>query len=110
MVETDTPQALVVVFMGDSVTAGQYVDPAFRWTSLVEDSITRKYLHTSINLHFLNCGVSGETSRQGLERFPGAVQQHRPDIVTLQFGLNDCNCGVTDGGLPEFRKRLTAPT
>src|SRR5580698_6222017 len=100
MVETDTPQALVVVFMGDSVTAGQYVDPAFRWTSLVEDSITRKYLHTSINLHFLNCGVSGETSRQGLERFPGAVQQHRPDIVTLQFGLNDCNCWVTDGGLP----------
>ncbi len=48
----------------------------------------------------LNRGVSGETTRQGLERFPGDVQQHRPDIVTLQFGLNDCNCWVTDGGLP----------
>ena len=48
----------------------------------------------------LNRGVSGETTRQGLERFPNDLQQYRPDIVTLQFGLNDCNCWVSDGGLP----------
>ena len=60
----------------------------------------RKYLATPVNFHILTRGVSGETTRQGLERFPADVQQHRPDVMTLQFGLNDCNCWVTDGGLP----------
>ena len=86
--------------MGDSITFGQYVDPAQRWTSLIGDAILRQYLPTAINFLLLNRGVSGETTRQGLERFPSDVQQHRPDILTLQFGLNDCNCWVTDGGLP----------
>jgi lysophospholipase L1-like esterase len=86
--------------MGDSITAGQYVDASLRWTSLVGDAIVVEYLPTPVNFYILNRGVSGETTRQGLERFPADVQQHRPDIMTLQFGLNDCNCWVTDGGLP----------
>jgi lysophospholipase L1-like esterase len=86
--------------MGDSITAGQYVDPALRWTSLIGDAVVVRYLTTPINFLILNCGVSGETTRQALERFPADVQQHRPDIMTLQFGLNDCNCWVTDAGLP----------
>jgi lysophospholipase L1-like esterase len=86
--------------MGDSITFGQYVDPEQRWTSLIGDALVRHYLPTPINLHLINAGVSGETTRQGLERFPAAVQQHRPDIVTLQYGLNDCNCWITDAGLP----------
>ena len=93
-------RAVVIVFMGDSITAGQYVQAELCWTSIVADAILRRYLSTAINFHILSRGVSGETTRQGLERFPADVQQHRPDIVTLQFGLNDCNCWVTDGGLP----------
>ncbi len=94
------PRAVTIVFMGDSITAGQYVDPARRWTALVGDALIKDYLTTPVNLLLLNRGVSGETSRQGLERFPSDVQQHRPDVMTLQFGLNDCNCWVTDAGLP----------
>ncbi len=94
------PRAATIVFMGDSITAGQYVDPERRWTALVSDALNRDYLATPINLLLLNRGVSGETTRQGLERFPSDVQQHRPDVMTLQFGLNDCNCWVTDAGLP----------
>jgi lysophospholipase L1-like esterase len=91
---------VTIVYMGDSITAGQYVDPTLRWTSLISDTIVARYLATPVNFYILNCGVSGETTRQGLERFPADVQQHRPDIMTLQFGLNDCNCWVTDAGLP----------
>jgi acyl-CoA thioesterase I len=100
MERTQSPRALVIVFMGDSITGGQYVEPAARWTSLVGDAIVRRYLATAINFFILARGVSGETTRQGLERFPADVQQHHPDIMTLQFGLNDCNCWVTDRGLP----------
>jgi lysophospholipase L1-like esterase len=35
-----------------------------------------------------------------LLRFPNEVQDNAPDIVVIQFGLNDCNCWETDKGLP----------
>lgn len=94
------PSIVTVVFMGDSVTFGQYVDPSLRWTDLIGDRLTRQYLSTPVNLRFLNCGVSGETTRQGLERFPREVQNHCPEVLTLQFAFNDCNCWVTDRGVP----------
>ena len=100
MGQQTSPRAVTIVFMGDSITAGQYVDPELRWTSLVGNALVVDYLSTPVNFHILNRGVSGETTRQGLERFPADLQQYRPDIVTLQFGLNDCNCWVSDAGLP----------
>lgn len=93
------PIPVSLVYMGDSITAGQNVESPHRWTDLVSDRLTRKYLDTPVNLLLLVRGISGETSRQGLERFPADVQSHEPDIMTLQFGLNDCNCWITDRGL-----------
>ena len=98
--ENARPVSVRVVFMGDSITFGQYVDPPKRWSDIVSDRLSRAYLRSATNLAFFNCGVSGETTRQALERFPRDVQATMPDIVVIQFGLNDCNCWVTDGGLP----------
>ena len=36
----------------------------------------------------------------GLERYPRDVQEAQPDLLTIQFGLNDCNCWETDRGVP----------
>jgi len=97
---TAYPICLTVVFMGDSITFGQYVSSSLRWSDLIADKVNVCYLDTPINFMFANRGVSGETTRQGLERYPSDVQALCPDIMTLQFGLNDCNCWVTDRGLP----------
>ena len=94
------PRAVTIVFMGDLLPPASTWNSEQRWTTLVSDALNRDYLATPINLLLLNRGVSGETTRQGLERFPSDVQQHRPHVMTLQFGLNDCNCWVTDAGLP----------
>src|SRR5689334_10876140 len=86
---------ITIVFMGDSITEGQYVHHSVRWTELASASLRRRFEQAgNLNhLHFFfNRGVSGETTRQALERFPRDVQIVRPDIMTLQFGLNDCNC------------------
>lgn len=92
---------ITIVFMGDSITEGQYVHHSLRWTELVATHLRRKVLKEHNDLHFFfNRGVSGETTRQALERFPRDVQNVRPDILTLQFGLNDCNCWDSDNGLP----------
>jgi acyl-CoA thioesterase-1 len=96
----DKPQAVTLVYMGDSITEGQYVGTELRWTDIISDRLHRKFLQSPVNLMLLNQGISGETTRQGLERYARSVQVHQPEIMTLQFGLNDCNCWVTDRGLP----------
>jgi lysophospholipase L1-like esterase len=88
--------------MGDSITEGQFVHHASRWTEIVTRRV-RGALAGSVDidqLHFFNRGISGETTRQGLERFARDVQVLEPHVMTLQFGLNDCNCWDTDRGLP----------
>jgi acyl-CoA thioesterase-1 len=92
-----------IVFMGDSITFGQYIPTAKRWTAHVERLLGERFGRTNITA--VTNGISGETTRQGLERFPADVQAHEPDIVTLQFGLNDCNCWQTDRGLPRVSLR-----
>ncbi len=94
---------ITVVFMGDSITEGQYVHHSLRWTERLVRYIRTQVESQEIDcdaLHFFNRGISGETTRQGLERFPRDVQVLQPDVMTLQFGLNDCNCWDTDRGLP----------
>ena len=95
-------EPITIVFMGDSITEGQYVHHSLRWTERVVRQVraqVSKEIDTDA-LHFFNRGISGETTRQGLERFPRDVQVLVPSVMTLQFGLNDCNCWDSDRGLP----------
>ena len=96
------PRSITVVYMGDSITEGQYVHHSARWTELLTRRIRREVAGRFDDeaLHFFNRGISGETTRQGLERFARDVQALEPRVMTLQFGLNDCNCWDTDRGLP----------
>ncbi|HEV2415043.1 MAG TPA: SGNH/GDSL hydrolase family protein [Candidatus Dormibacteraeota bacterium] len=84
------------VCMGDSITVGQFIAPAVRWTTLIERSLAEEFGPDAVFV--LNHGLNGETTRGGLERFPAAVQSERPDILALQYGMNDCNCWVSDAG------------
>ena len=103
-------RALRVLHMGDSITSGQFVDPKIRWTALIEEKL-RVAFGPGVT-ESIHSGVPGDTSRMGLERFPTDVQDHEPDLVTLQFGMNDCNCWRSDRGLPRvseaaFKANLT---
>jgi lysophospholipase L1-like esterase len=89
---------LRVVHMGDSITEGQGVDPSVRWTSIIERNLKSEFGADAIKS--INSGISGETTRMGLERYPRDVQELNPDLFTLQFGMNDCNCWETDRGVP----------
>jgi lysophospholipase L1-like esterase len=88
-----------LIFMGDSITEGQYVDSSMCWPALVSAKLRPIAINLGLELNCHNRGISSETTRQALERYPRDVQGLRPDIMTLQFGLNDCNCWDTDNGL-----------
>jgi lysophospholipase L1-like esterase len=99
--------SLTLVHMGDSITYGQYLDPTLRWTTLIEERLAAHF-GDDVLIRSFNRGISGETTRMGLERYPRDVQDLRPDVMTLQFGLNDCNCWETDRGLPRVSEAAFA--
>jgi acyl-CoA thioesterase-1 len=47
-----------------------------------------------------NASINGNTTRQALERMPYDIQSQNPDIIIVQFGMNDCNYWQTDRGNP----------
>jgi len=76
-----------VIAFGDSIASGQYVSPQHAW-------VTHLGLALPDDL-VMNAGYSGDTTRLALERMHHDVSAHQPDILIVQFGLNDCN--VWDG-------------
>jgi lysophospholipase L1-like esterase len=101
-----------ILFFGDSITNGQYVERQLIWTALVAEAVKLRHRKQANQLFFVNNSIPGETSRDGLARFVQQCQPMRPDIVTIQFGLNDSNCWATDRGLPRvspasFRANLS---
>ena len=81
----------MIVCFGDSITAGQHVDPDLAWPALVRAS-TGEDISVA--------AVPGDTSRLAMERFARDVQVPRPEAVIIQFGHNDANRWQTDGGVP----------
>lgn len=70
-----------IVAFGDSITAGEGIPVgADKWTDIIKNRF---------NLELINSGVSGNTSTQGLERIEKDVLIHNPDIVLINFGMND---------------------
>jgi len=84
-----------IVAFGDSITAGYAVRRGFPsfWMGMLQ----RKYPEARIEM--INSGISGDTTMDGLARMDWAVLAYEPDLVTINFGINDCVIGL---GLEEF--------
>lgn len=98
-----TANTIRICYFGDSITYGRGhdglgVDPDRTWTRLVDEALKARERAGTFVLT-ANMGVNGETTRNGLERLKD-VYAFRPDVMTIQFGMNDCNCWLTDNGFP----------
>lgn len=74
----------VIVFYGDSLTAGYGLDPEVAFPALVEKALLDKGKEVKV----VNAGLSGETSAGGLTRIDWVLRQ-RVDIFVLELGAND---------------------
>jgi lysophospholipase L1-like esterase len=90
---------VTIVAFGDSITAGYAVRRGF--PSFWKEMLKRKYLDSRIEM--INSGTSGDTTMDGLARLDWAVLAYEPDLVTINFGINDCVMGL---GLEEFETNL----
>ncbi|WP_133126951.1 SGNH/GDSL hydrolase family protein [Legionella nagasakiensis] len=85
---------------GDSICVGQGVSINKGWVVRIAQDIEIFNLKNSKNILLANSSRNGNTTRQALERMPYDVQSQGVEILSIQFGLNDCNYWDTDNGLP----------
>ncbi len=90
---------VTIVAFGDSISAGYAVRHGF--TFFWKEMLQKKYPDASIKL--INAGDSGNTTIDGLARLDWDVLAYEPDLVTINFGINDAALGI---GLDDFQLNL----
>ena len=78
------PAPRVILFLGDSITAGYGLDPEQAFPALIQEKIDAK----SWKFKVVNAGQSGDTSAGGLNRLDWLLK-NRVDVLILELGAND---------------------
>jgi lysophospholipase L1-like esterase len=85
-----------IVCHGHSVPSGYFktpiVDTFNAYPHLLHQALKEKYPHAVINV--IVTAIGGETSEKGEQRFKDDVLSHRPDVITIDYGLNDRGIGL----------------
>jgi lysophospholipase L1-like esterase len=89
-----------IFFFGDSICVGQYISIHKGWVTRTSARLTELAIEKGREVMIINSSVNGRTTRQALENMPYEIQTQCPDILIVQFGMNDCNYWQTDQGVP----------
>lgn len=83
-----------IVYIGGSITEGDHLDTCYanRSFNYFKDTFGKG---SGDNVHYFNSGISGTPSTLGALRCEDDVLSYNPDIVFIEFAVND-------GGEPEF--------
>ena len=94
------PTQGVILFLGDSITAGYGLDLAEAYPALIQEKIDAKGWRFKV----VNAGQSGDTSAGGLNRIDWLLR-NRVDVLVLELGGND---GLRGLPVENTRKNLQA--
>ena len=78
---------LVLVCFGDSLTAGRGTGPGESYPDYLQADLDHLHYHYRV----VNQGISGNTTKDGVERLPEILALH-PAVAVVEFGGND---GIT---------------
>ena len=95
-----TTEKKVILFFGDSLTAGYGLSTEEAFPALAEKQLNK----SGKSVKVVNAGLSGETSAGGLSRIDWILRQPI-DIFVLELGAND---GLRGLPLDQTRKNLQA--
>lgn len=91
-----TNRTINLVFHGHSVPTGYFAGSNVRtfhsYPHIVRWNLKNRYLNSSINS--IRTSIGGETAHRGAERFADEVLVHRPDLITIDYSLNDRGVGL----------------
>lgn len=94
-------QTVKIVCIGDSITGVYYHTGGRRaYPEMLEMALKRAYPKARVQV--VNAGISGNTLPQGLARLGRDVLAHKPQLVTIMYGMND----LTRFSRADFKKHL----
>ena len=82
--DADTDTRPLIVCFGDSLTAGYGADDGASYPDFLQKDLDRDGYHYRV----VNEGVSGNTTKDGVDRLAG-ITAMKPAVVVLEFGGND---------------------
>ncbi|MBO5270562.1 MAG: SGNH/GDSL hydrolase family protein [Clostridia bacterium] len=89
-------RAVNIVCHGHSVPAGYFATPFVNTFSayphLLHRMIKERFPYAVTNV--IVTAIGGENSVQGAERFEAEVLSHRPDVLSIDYSLNDRKIGL----------------
>jgi acyl-CoA thioesterase-1 len=74
----------ILVCFGDSLTAGAGTDPGQSYPDYLQTDVDQRRIRYRVD----NQGISGNTTKDGVERLPEVLALH-PAVVVVEFGGND---------------------
>ncbi len=74
----------LLVCFGDSLTAGAGTGPGESFPDYLQSALDQRHIHYRVD----NQGISGNTTKDALQRLPGILALH-PAVVLVEFGGND---------------------
>jgi len=85
-----------IVCHGHSVPAGYFATPLVdtfnAYPALLHRDLKHRFPYAVVNV--IVTAIGGEGSPKGADRFAADVLCHRPDLVTIDYGLNDRRAGL----------------
>lgn len=96
---------LKITFFGDSICVGQYVSLHRGWVARVSELVSRDDTARGYRTVVTNASANGRTSRLALEAMAYEVSSHSPEVLIVQFGMNDCNYWKSDRGIPRVSQK-----
>lgn len=80
-----------IIIFSDSIGTGQYTSLAHSWAALLSGYLSQLSESLEEDIIVTNSSGNGRTTRQALEVMQYEVLSKNPDILIIQYGLNDCN-------------------
>ena len=89
-------RAITIVCHGHSVPAGYFktpvVDTFNAYPHLLHLGLKQRFPHAVINV--IVTAIGGENAESGAKRFADDVLTHKPDLITIDYALNDRGIGL----------------
>lgn len=97
MVQWPHNRTINLVFHGHSVPTGYFNTPNVRtldaYPHQLLEQLKKKYPYAVINT--ITTSIGGENAEQGARRFTKDVLVHKPDVLFIDYALNDRQIGLT---------------
>ncbi|MGN0665663.1 MAG: SGNH/GDSL hydrolase family protein [Huintestinicola sp.] len=87
-------EATTIAYLGGSITEGYTVQPDECYAKLSYDYFAETY-GTGDNVRYVNAGLSGTPSNLGILRLQRDVLDYHPDIVFIEYAVNDAQDNIT---------------